>query len=1408
MCSCAVAFPSFSPAQQYIHQQVLRKRYRTGSTDNLLHETNLPLRVVASAPPSLGVLPTPTSLSIASSWTSRIHHYDVAVKTLLTKHECQFKLSQGELQAHLHAIFHHLRPQDSIKLAVRLESWDEDHRRFLVIISTQGRQDTEESIIVGCDFTSKESKSCTIGLVLPIWRSTNIKLDGDGGFKIKCDQNIHTFKPISVQAMWSALQSLHRCLDVAQRHNYYEGSLFLTWIGYYTSKLDSTRSYIQEWNYREDLFNTGNFQEKTDPGRAPVEALIRAKLKEVMMEMNLDDCTSRDIRNAIEREIDMDLRGYKAYIDTEMLTVLGQMDCASKISDYLYLGSEWNACNLEELEEFGITHILNVTLEIENFFPRQFDYKSIRLRDVETSDLLSHWNATWRYISEARKKGGRVLVHCKMGISRSAATVCAFLMKENSWNHERALEYVESCRSIVNPNSGFRKQLVEYEGILIASAHRHNRLFRTRSESSLSDPSITESDHHPIVMSPRAPPLLLLPDENDNEVAKVTTDFDLNRHLLDITSLAVPKVSRPKSWSPDEGRTCYNSNNFINAPLPVSEHTHTHEGFRKGRRTLNASEPGEILLSIIADPDLSEKARAKRKNFTDKRAHMRRYTASANPAGDAAYHLDELAHSEDSVFVHDGTEPGNPSALPRGAKRVSSPAAISCELVSRPDLLPISSNPPHPSVPSPMQSPSYKNAMNVDIGLLKSKFSTSSCELMEGITNPEDSFTTIDEAAEASDLPIKASVPVREIVAVIESPTEDLTKVHDGSGSSEESESSFVKGHHKTMSLPPANFAPVPVTPPRNDKDLLSRSRSYSEAQAKALSVKKIVTEIESRYGSDATSEEAKPGDVTIHRTMSMPNTRRKIGSPCVPTCVFVPVREALCEVDDVVSEQPEAQAKSCFFIGDSQPAFSAPDVAPCCGVTSNNNNNNNNVTMETMAAERWSPDTNDDVTMVSESAVGMTRIKKESSFEERLETIDEMQIHKRAPALSQEELQIIREVGMQLMSDSDDTSLTSSTRHNCDELEDVTSSQTSKQSTPFKKPGLVRQMAREIEKRVRKLTGRRPKSSATKSHKVSEPLPVPHLASPTTVINKLLMGESNIHDTDDRRKSFPRAVNQSPSPTAGSLSPDNRVRDLVDRFDSSVEHSPASSPIKKLSCDFSSPIASSLHISPRKSATDIVSLVTAAPYRPPEGSKVLSSSPSALSKHHLSLTSAGVRRSQSERIGRQSHQGTGFYKSPSTRGGKYLPRVRSYKSQPDLWKQGQTTPVFLNDSSPGGMMGGNVQSSLGNCSSFVQDVEEPPFSSPLPVRAMVKNIEEVSSGSSSSVHRSASMPPSSPRRPKTPLTPTKSTKPSISSLFPVTRTLSRSKSTPLLGFIKSAQLLHPTHNLAPRKDKSTRTLR
>lgn len=50
----------------------------------------------------------------------------------------------------------------------------------------------------------------------------------------------------------------------------------------------------------------------------------------------------------------------------------------------------------------SVGYILNVTMEIDNFFPESFTYMNIRVYDVESTDLLSHWNNTYMFISEAR----------------------------------------------------------------------------------------------------------------------------------------------------------------------------------------------------------------------------------------------------------------------------------------------------------------------------------------------------------------------------------------------------------------------------------------------------------------------------------------------------------------------------------------------------------------------------------------------------------------------------------------------------------------------------------------------------------------------------------------------------------------------------------------------------------------------------------------------------------------------------------------------------------------------------------------------------------------------------------------------------------------------------------------------
>ena len=128
-----------------------------------------------------------------------------------------------------------------------------------------------------------------------------------------------------------------------------------------------------------------------------------------MKTVDLDNVTSKAIRTSCEAEMGESLEEFKSFIDKEILLILGQMNSSSKILDYLYLGSEWNASNLDELRQNKITHILNVTREIDNFFPAVFQYKNIRVYDEEATDLLRFLDSTYKFIREVKEQRGSVL---------------------------------------------------------------------------------------------------------------------------------------------------------------------------------------------------------------------------------------------------------------------------------------------------------------------------------------------------------------------------------------------------------------------------------------------------------------------------------------------------------------------------------------------------------------------------------------------------------------------------------------------------------------------------------------------------------------------------------------------------------------------------------------------------------------------------------------------------------------------------------------------------------------------------------------------------------------------------------------------------------------------------------------
>lgn len=89
----------------------------------------------------------------------------------------------------------------------------------------------------------------------------------------------------------------------------------------------------------------------------------------------------------------------------------------------------------------------------------------IVVANLSTDDYVLHKRSI---IFIYRKNNSKCLVHCKMGVSRSASTVIAYAMKEYGWSLEKAYNFVKQKRNITRPNAGFMRQLAEYEGILDA----------------------------------------------------------------------------------------------------------------------------------------------------------------------------------------------------------------------------------------------------------------------------------------------------------------------------------------------------------------------------------------------------------------------------------------------------------------------------------------------------------------------------------------------------------------------------------------------------------------------------------------------------------------------------------------------------------------------------------------------------------------------------------------------------------------------------------------------------------------------------------------------------------------------------------------------------------------------------
>ncbi|XP_061815962.1 dual specificity protein phosphatase 13A-like [Nerophis lumbriciformis] len=134
----------------------------------------------------------------------------------------------------------------------------------------------------------------------------------------------------------------------------------------------------------------------------------------------------------------------------------------------LYLGDMCMSHDKFGLWTLGITHVLNAShgklccKGSDDFYGTTVKYYGVPANDLPTFDISPFFHPAADFIGLALTSGGRVLVHCAVGVSRSATLVLAYLMIHHHLSLRSAIQHVLQNRWIF-PNRGFLRQLMTLE---------------------------------------------------------------------------------------------------------------------------------------------------------------------------------------------------------------------------------------------------------------------------------------------------------------------------------------------------------------------------------------------------------------------------------------------------------------------------------------------------------------------------------------------------------------------------------------------------------------------------------------------------------------------------------------------------------------------------------------------------------------------------------------------------------------------------------------------------------------------------------------------------------------------------------------------------------------------------------
>lgn len=168
------------------------------------------------------------------------------------------------------------------------------------------------------------------------------------------------------------------------------------------------------------------------------------------------------------------LPGFNSHLDNlQHYRAQQEIDC-DEVYPGIYIGDGATAKNKEYLKRLGITHLLNtaegrrcgfVNTNSDYYRNTTIKYLGLAIMDLPSINISKYFYEAANFIDEAISTGGKVYVHCLLGVSRSATCVLAYLMIKKNMPAVDALRLVRRRRA-VHPNDGFLRQLAQLDNHL------------------------------------------------------------------------------------------------------------------------------------------------------------------------------------------------------------------------------------------------------------------------------------------------------------------------------------------------------------------------------------------------------------------------------------------------------------------------------------------------------------------------------------------------------------------------------------------------------------------------------------------------------------------------------------------------------------------------------------------------------------------------------------------------------------------------------------------------------------------------------------------------------------------------------------------------------------------------------